>query len=419
MKAIPSPPAALTIRDHTYLPGLDGLRGLAVLAVMQFHFLQSVDFQRSTTGVLRFGFDLLSRGWCSVDLFFVLSGFLITGILFDSKGSEHYFRNFIVRRALRIFPLFFGVLAALFIVLPPLARYSGCWLENTVGGYLKLSQHLASSQAWLWLSAANLKMISDGGHWSLGALNHFWSLAVEEHFYLVWPVVVLPFNHRMILRICVGCAFFALILRMVLLSLRFEPMVPFIFTPCRIDALAIGGAAAILLRSGESRELVRRLAPGLACAGSALVLLILFHWNKEQFVPLSVGLTLLAVTFAAWTIAASNPQPQTRLERALAHPALRFFGRYSYGLYIFHYFFASSYQRLLPIPRFAELTGSRACGILVYLILATALTLGIAIASWHLFEKHFLALKRLFPAENSASPSGGVGPSAGVVRAYV
>src|SRR5262245_4715813 len=131
-------------------------------------------------------------GWVGVDLFFVLSGFLITGILFDAKEKERYFRNFYVRRALRIFPLYYAVLALTLLVVP--------WLTPNLAPDF---QPATSAQAWLWLYAANVLQAYEGS-WCLGPLNHFWSLAIEEHFYLAWPAVIYLASRRMAMRLCGG-----------------------------------------------------------------------------------------------------------------------------------------------------------------------------------------------------------------------
>ena len=163
-----------------HMAPLDGLRGLAILMVMAFHFAW-VQPPRSLPAKL-FVF-VGSFGWAGVDLFFVLSGFLITGILLDSKSEPYYFRNFYARRILRIFPLYYSVLLVTLVVLPHFVSYDTPELTA-----------LLRSQAWLWLYSANVSVAVEHGHWLWNAdwlrLGMLWSLAVEEHFYLVWPLLV-------------------------------------------------------------------------------------------------------------------------------------------------------------------------------------------------------------------------------------
>ena len=179
-------------------PVLDGIRGLAIFAVLWHHLVTfsglepavRLDYHLWRTG---------SWGWVGVDLFFVLSGFLITGILYDSRSSGRYYFNFFGRRALRILPLYYGVLAVAFLVVPAfLAPRS--------------AEALTRDQAWYWLYLINVKFAFDG--WPEPAyLGHFWSLAIEEQFYLIWPLVVRMLSRRRLLLVCMVCFLAALGLR--------------------------------------------------------------------------------------------------------------------------------------------------------------------------------------------------------------
>ena len=172
-----------TAVSAVHLSGLDGLRGLAIALVL-VHSLTMFVHPVSAGGQLYHA--ALAFGWSGVQLFFVLSGFLITGILLDTRPTPHYFRNFYIRRALRIFPLYYVTLAVAFIVLPALDRMPQVY----AGDY--------PHQAFLWLYLSNWRHDIGGG------FSHYWSLALEEQFYLVWPLVVFFCSRPTLLKICIG-----------------------------------------------------------------------------------------------------------------------------------------------------------------------------------------------------------------------
>src|SRR5205823_1934832 len=148
---------------------------------------------RPAVALDRIAVVLVEPGWSGVDLFFVLSGFLITGILCDAKGRDGYFRNFFTRRILRIFPLYYGFLGVVFLLLPRVTPF---------GRHLAALLHY---QVWYWTYLLNV-LISLRGWPPVADFNHFWLLAVEDQFYLVWPFVVYMLGRRALLAACVGIA---------------------------------------------------------------------------------------------------------------------------------------------------------------------------------------------------------------------
>lgn len=164
----------------THFAALDGLRGCAVLAVVLLHATSSLQHPATIAGgAIK---KLFSCGWIGVDLFFVLSGFLITGILVDAKGRPRYFRTFYWRRSLRILPLYYGLLVVLFVIAPAVA--GPAWRAGALP---------SSGQAWYWLHLQNFVSLRNE---TAGYLGNLWSLAIEEQFYLVWAPLILITDRR-------------------------------------------------------------------------------------------------------------------------------------------------------------------------------------------------------------------------------
>ena len=209
------------------LAQLDALRGAAILMVMLYHA-----GERSSSGLSPL--DVLAGwGWAGVDLFFVLSGFLITGGLLDTIGSPSYYRDFYVRRALRIWPLYYAVLAAVFVVAPAWfpAACSSAEYRQTAG-----------VQGWLWLGSPQVPVSFDG-ETSLQTgwvtLVHLWSLGVEEHFYVIWPIAVAWLGVRRLHWACLAAIMAAPAFRLTAVLAGF-PRAAYLFTLCRMDGLAAG-----------------------------------------------------------------------------------------------------------------------------------------------------------------------------------
>jgi peptidoglycan/LPS O-acetylase OafA/YrhL len=379
------------------VPSLDGLRGIAVLLVLVGHFVQ-YGGPSPDPGMLSPFYKLTSYGWIGVDLFFVLSGFLITGILYDSKGSTRYFRNFYARRVLRIFPLYYGVLVAIFLLLPQVFPQSE-----------RLWQ-VRQDAAWYWTYTANWK-IAHAGWSNFPALEHFWSLAVEEQFYLLWPIVVLWFSRPALLYTCLAALVASYLMR-VGLHWTGHTLAGYVLTPARTDTLALGAAVALILRGPSGLTHLQRWSPlVLASAGAGVVAVFLRRGSDyEDFVVQTLGLSLLAWLFAALVgIAASFPK-RSLAPRVFATPVLVVFGRYSYGMYVFHHILLVFKPKAISSAALVPFVGSDVLARILFAALGILMTLGIAMLSWHLYENQFLKLKWRFPY--GAAP-GRRGPDSG------
>jgi peptidoglycan/LPS O-acetylase OafA/YrhL len=266
-----------------------------------------------------------------VDLFFVLSGFLITGILWDAKHTVGYFRNFYARRVLRIFPAYYFVLLVFFVVLNSLAiPGADAYLADSVG-----------DQVWHWTYLSNFRIAWRGDWYHHHMPNVFWSLAIEEQFYLVWPVIVLACSRRVLMRACVVLFAVALGMRIALAYGEVSWVTSFVLTPTRMDGLVVGAFLALLLLTVTSRK------------GSLL------QW-------------------------------------LFAHSFMRMLGKFSYALYLWHGPVDTLTRSFFDPNRTELILGSRLPVQLVFTAVAGTLSLIAAWLSWQLIEKHFLALKNRF-----------------------
>jgi peptidoglycan/LPS O-acetylase OafA/YrhL len=346
------------VRDH--MPALDGLRGIAVLLVLA-HAFDLVSSPVSLDAVL-------GVGWIGVQLFFVLSGFLITGILLDTRDSPRYYKNFYTRRTLRIFPLYYMVLIVAFIIIPLDA--------DPPAGH-------GSHQFWLWTYTNNFAApFGKEEH----AFPHFWSLAVEEQFYLVWPFIVKAVGRRGVTIIAPLAVIVAIGARIYARE-HFGQQAAYMFTPCRMDALALGALAAAMVRMPAT--VFDKLAPiWLRIGGAAIVVIGLLAGKLDRTGgPMQLyGYTVIALGFALVLVGALDGS------RILASKPLRRVGMYSYAMYVFH----------VPLHLFVGLPIVGADPslpiALVYIVAMTAVTFGAAAVSYHFYERRFLLLKtRLAP----------------------
>ncbi len=270
----------------------------------------------------------------------------------------------------------------------------------SVGGLAGRQRPLADEWG-LWLYCTNFVMaVRDGPVFNAGwlRLSHFWSLAVEEHFYFVWPVVVFACGRKTSMGICVGCGAAALALRACLLGLGAPGSASYLLTPCRMDALTLGAFLALLARGPDGSRSLARWGWGLlvlsaAVAGAATALRMLRE--TAVYAP-ALKYSIYALFFGgvlALTVAAARPG---FVGRFWGSPILTFFGKYSYGLYVFHYALRPVCGWLFPASELSALLGSRLLGVVAHAALAIALSVSAAWLSWHLFEKQCLKLKRYF-----------------------
>lgn len=361
-----------------HVPALDGIRGIAVLLVILIHTFTLQNTTPPVSYITRFA----AIGWLGVDLFFVLSGFLITAILLRTNPTVRDARNFIMRRALRTWPLYYAVLFLALYVLRFTPIYASTGLNDAY-----------RNQLWFHLHASNI-LFSLRQSWSANCLSHFWSLAVEEQFYLVWPFVVLPLRGRLVPWACLALIATAILTKCLLLWNGAGMLPIFASTPAKADALAFGALAAWFHHHyGPAR---RTLALSLLAA--ALTVVMTYTVATGEFPPgkpfHAYALWAVELAFACGIYLMLTRTPV--LTPLLSRGPLPFFGKYSYGLYVFHHFLEPVFHHYCSPQSLALWFGSKSLASVTYFTIVLTTSTLLSIASYHLFESQFLKLKSRF-----------------------
>lgn len=382
-----------------YYVALDGLRAVAVLMVFCQHY--------GAGRAWIFGW-----GWTGVDIFFVLSGFLITGILYDSRARPRRYRDFYIRRTLRIFPLYYAVWLAILLVAPVAGwQWNWRWVlwPAYVGDYARFVFLHVPGDSYqfdrLTFGPAVQRWFGSPMHLWIG---HFWSLCVEEQFYLVWPFVVYRVRRRQtLIRICASVIVAMPLLRWMLtlvVSSRMLRMELFYRSlPTRLDALLIGGLMALLLR-GPEQEWLRRWRRALLAATAVLFCVVYFVSVRAMKLPFYgsatnwmgiVGFTLIDLFAGALILECIHPG--SVLGRCLSLRPLRWLGAISYGFYVYHDllhdFYGYAAARYVPGLGYAGVV-----------MVALSGTLAISAVSYRVLERPMLKLKDRFTSQVHRAP---------------
>ena len=362
------------------LPVLDGLRGLAILLVLLYHFYGYawIPLYLNSFGARKL-FALADFGWSGVDLFFALSGFLITSILFRTKTSPDYFRSFYARRIIRIFPLYFLCVFALFHL------HHFPRLQAWVGALPK------EREWWFWTYLANWKIPV----WRDIYLTHFWSLCVEEQFYLAWPLVVWLTNRRQFVCICTGLITLSLSAGLAMEFAGFPREFIQYATFPRVEAIVFGALGACIVQWKRQQDFANLLRWTLPLGFVAMLIVAMRPPYFRGFYVLEalsagVGWSILLLFCLL--------HRKSVVTRFFQNRFLRMLGKYSYAMYclnflVFHY--AGLYaRRVVGMLFLSEATPSLVLLLFAVIVGSTVLA---GFLSWHLLEKHLLRLRSYFP----------------------
>jgi peptidoglycan/LPS O-acetylase OafA/YrhL len=364
---------------------LDSLRGISIILVIAFHvFKRAAYFTKNE--ILHFISSLTYIGWMGVDVFFVLSGFLITSILLKTKNGSHYFKNFYARRILRIFPLYYIFIVVMLILLP-------IFLPD-------YKSNIPMIAPYLFLYIQNWIM-RQGGSGLPAHLGATWSLAIEEQFYLIWPMIVYYTRRDTLIKIGMGVILFSLFYRMLaaLLWSDVGQFATFFYfdTFTRFSELIFGALLAAFFTDEAWRERIRLFSPSVFLISFLMFVGMCFYLYPNLIpyyssVPLTLWAYILIPLFSASLIGLLVTSPENNLIRKFfRNKIFSFFGKYSYSMYLLHMPIALA---LLDFMDGRHLKGWKVY--FGYIVLTYILTTLGSLATWHILEKRMLRLKKYF-----------------------
>lgn len=364
-------------RERGYMPQLDALRFFAVLGVVIVH-----NWQPSSDTFIVGWFDW---GTLGVRLFFVLSGFLITGILIsgrelaprDSRRRLVFMRQFYARRFLRIFPIYYAVLFVLLLTGVGQIRQIWPWLFS----------YGTNIYVWHYLAYPY-------------AVPHFWTLAIEEQFYLLWPLVLLFLPRRWLMPFLLALCALGVAWRL-WASFHYAQhdwSAAFTSTPGNVDFLAIGAVLALVAHADREGTLPRRLARVALPVGLAVyALLFWLQHSYDQHAAMAIENTGAALVFC-WLIGTASVGFTGAFGRLLEWRPIVYLGKISYGIYVYHF--------LVPVAIAAAAThfgrGYTNAGFPNFVV-TLLITVAISALSWRFFERPINGLKRHFRYESAAT----------------
>lgn len=344
-----------------YYNNLDGVRGIAALMVVVYHifYYPNLSYLANLETYQRF----TEFGRHGVPIFFVLSGFVITRILLNTRQKDDYFRSFYKRRVLRILPLYYLFLVIFYLLYPLIS-------ENRQGASFILQ---VPFYAYLqnMTDVFNIRAVGPG---------HYWTLSIEEHFYILWPLAVFLVNPKNLGKLISILLVLVLILRYMMID-NGLPIDKFTFT--RIDQILLGAYLALLERRDffiDRKNIIKIILPGVI----VLPLVAGMYFLSRRYFILSeiTGQSLLGIFFFSIIGVLIFLSEDNLINRFLASKILRFFGKISYGIYVWHVLIIMILDRYL-------ITGF----LVVDIMLPLVLTILVAHLSYRYYEDIFLRLK--------------------------
>lgn len=363
--------------SSTRLPALDGIRGVAILLVLLCH---AVFQMNPESRILKQALVLGRLTWSGVDLFFVLSGFLIGGILLDARDSPSYFKTFYARRAYRILPLY-GVMVALFSIRFVPVHWIPHWLGTFSAGPIPWLSYVTFTQN-IWMAMY--------GTFGVGTMAGTWSLAVEEQFYLTAPLLVRKISRQRLAWVLVAIVMGAPLFRALIIStLKYGHFANYVLMPSRADALSVGVLAALMVRS--SRALKWLLANRSRLYAIASVLFVGLAWltyvgyDPDAGRMVTLGYTCLALFYVCFLLIGVT-HGGGHIQRFLCSKWLMDLGVVAYFTYLVHLPMMEACRRALGIWfRYSAVTTQFWGG-----VIGVFVTLVLAKFSWNYFEKPLL-----------------------------
>ncbi len=346
----------------TYVKEFDGWRGVGIIFVVAAHYVP----------------NLFMGSWIFMEMFFVMSGFLITGILMDSKNKKGYYKRFMYRRVLRVFPLYYLSLILLFFIIP------NSWIDLS---------YYRQNQAWFWLYQENWLFSLEGLHPSK-ALNHFWSLAIEEQFYIVWPLFVLIFSTKSLIRFCIFLFFFSILFRNTGTQLGFlNPPFPYMASLGRMEGIVLGGIIAALVRTDKS--ILEKIAYPITIISGILSFSVFCYartMHMDYSINYQINYTLVDIFFSGMIVLTLCKSELILLKKIFNIPLISKLGIMSYCIYIFHHpiHVITNYNFL---DFFIKQTGNESLGKLICVFIAFCITVPVVYVIHKKVEIPFWKLK--------------------------